>query len=660
MKSVAIFLVTVIGCIQFAPAKVWHVPSEIPTIKSAVEDSAQYGDTVLVAPGTYNTVSGESFPIYMKNGIILVSEEGVETTIIDADSTARLFKCSNTDSMTVISGFTMQHGLAGGDTLIDTMFIDSCGGGILCCDSSRIIISENILTENVAFYKGGGMYCDSSSSPIITGNTIQNNYASSRGGGISCTGNCYIVNNEIFLNEAGGRGGGIMCEEPSAALIEDNEITNNQAFQGGGIASGGTSMNVINNKIFRNTGFDGGGIFCQSSDDTIENNSIQHNHAYDGGGLFLSMAHGRIAENVIAYNTVEDWGSTMTCDFSYFTIAHNTVVGNVCETTDLDGIFVKHGASEIIYNAIVDNRCGVCCHFSCSGTIINNNNIYYNTYQEYDYDVRNFGIVTNGVDAHNNWWNTTDEATIASYIYEYYEGSVLWVPYLESPEIMAPGEPLSVTSVIVMADSTYSSPLNQPVTIGDTLYIQLDGDDWNSSYIDPAMVILTSNKNTYGIGVALLEIDTASGIYRGKAYVEGTSSDWWNKIGVYPQDTIIICAHKDSTICDTVIVIDEGIFEKNHRDGINTTVFTCYPNPFHALITAQYSVATKSRVSIDIYGPDGRLVRSIINSVKQPGNYEFTWDGRDTHNHDITSGVYFFRLKINDSSTVEKIIFIKR
>jgi len=64
----------------------WRVPSEHPTICGAV-DSASYGDTVLVAPGTYcrekdiDTYYGWVW-IRMHDGITLMSEAGRDVTVL--------------------------------------------------------------------------------------------------------------------------------------------------------------------------------------------------------------------------------------------------------------------------------------------------------------------------------------------------------------------------------------------------------------------------------------------------------------------------------------------------------------------------------------------------------------------------------------------------
>ena len=118
-------------------ARTWQVPNDVPTIKQAVEDSATYGDTVLVAPGVYDTNSGEIFPINMTSGIILTSESGAPQTTIDANTTGSVILCISCDGSTEISGFTITGGHA------------QSGGGIYC-DQSYVTIRDNVIRNNTA------------------------------------------------------------------------------------------------------------------------------------------------------------------------------------------------------------------------------------------------------------------------------------------------------------------------------------------------------------------------------------------------------------------------------------------------------------------------------------------------------------------------------
>ena len=86
-----LFLVTsllVLAPLTAVHARIWHVPSQCPTIQAAL-DSAAAGDTVLVAPATYY-----EHDIIMKSGVSLVSEEGRDSTAIHGQRMERCILCS--------------------------------------------------------------------------------------------------------------------------------------------------------------------------------------------------------------------------------------------------------------------------------------------------------------------------------------------------------------------------------------------------------------------------------------------------------------------------------------------------------------------------------------------------------------------------------------
>lgn len=82
-----------------ATAKVHRASDPNPKKFQDAIDTAAYGDTVLVAPGTYSNV-------HLRPGITLRSEKGPETTILRS---GQLFvvKAEDVDSLTVIEGFTL-------------------------------------------------------------------------------------------------------------------------------------------------------------------------------------------------------------------------------------------------------------------------------------------------------------------------------------------------------------------------------------------------------------------------------------------------------------------------------------------------------------------------------------------------------------------------
>jgi hypothetical protein len=554
--------------------RTWHVPEEIPTIKEAVEDSATYGDTVLVAPGLYNISSGEVFPINMKNGVVLLSEEGPYVTTVDADGTGSVFICVDLDSSTVIEGFTIRGGYGGN------------GGGLLCFNS-HFFLKGNIIRENIAFGtqgSGGGIYIHGGS-PRIVENVIEGNEANNY-----CGGGIYIYS--------------------SSALVEGNIIQDNSANWGGGIFINDANPLVKNNIVRRNRAIlSGGGIDCYvNSSPTVLRNVVVDNSAGTHGAGVASCYD---AAPLVKFNTIAGNRATYGGGVRSFGGSHPEVVANII-VDNVDGIFLESDS------------------YTITAT---DNNIYYNTYQPEDYEVVNNTPYT--IDLRNNFWWFTDSSSISSLI----SGPANFIPFRNSPNDSAPGEPLFVTSITAM-ESTYTNPLNENLHIGDTLYIQLEGEDWNPSFIEPALVLIRSNRDTFGILVALIETDSASPIYRGTAYIDTITNDVENAIGVNEVDTLVIFSHLDPSVSDTVYIEPLKIKE-NHSLKLK---FIALPNGgkiFKKGIKIDYMVSKNTEVTVKIYDPQGRFLRLLEKKRVERGIHYIYWDGRDQFRRDLRSGVYF-------------------
>ncbi len=84
-----------------------------------------------------------------------------------------------------------------------------------------------------------------------------------------------------------------------------------------------------------------------------------------------------------------------------------------------------------------------------------------------------------------------------------------------------------------------------------------------------------------------------------------------------------------------------------------------YPNPFNPETTIRYSVKETVPVSIEVYNLKGQLVRTLVNEVKTAGNYSVVWNGRDSHNQPVSSGVYFYKMNAGKYSNTKKMIMMK-
>ncbi len=107
-----------------------------------------------------------------------------------------------------------------------------------------------------------------------------------------------------------------------------------------------------------------------------------------------------------------------------------------------------------------------------------------------------------------------------------------------------------------------------------------------------------------------------------------------------------------------------GSVEKFNATNFNDTQLSdeiavnCYPNPFRDEITIELHIPKSTRLTMDIIGQDGRLIRQLRRNVEIPeGIQQFKWDGTNSQKNTVVSGVYILRIKAGDQEFYEKIIF---
>ena len=81
---------------------------------------------------------------------------------------------------------------------------------------------------------------------------------------------------------------------------------------------------------------------------------------------------------------------------------------------------------------------------------------------------------------------------------------------------------------------------------------------------------------------------------------------------------------------------------------ISSGLYQNYPNPFNPETNIQYSITNDANVSLEIYNIKGELVRTLVNEPQSAGYYKVIWNGKAYNNISVSSGIYFYRLKIDD------------
>jgi hypothetical protein len=107
---------------------------------------------------------------------------------------------------------------------------------------------------------------------------------------------------------------------------------------------------------------------------------------------------------------------------------------------------------------------------------------------------------------------------------------------------------------------------------------------------------------------------------------------------------------------DTNYVKDET---GNREKPSEFTLSQNYPNPFNQSTKIEFTLSQSCFVSLHIYDPMGRKIRTLVSENLSPGYKSVLWDGKDNSGKVVASGIYFYRLKIGDYSEAKRLVLLK-
>lgn len=219
-----------------------NVPADHNSIQAAINASSD-GDTVVVAPGTYQEhidFSDKAITVQSSNP---TDPATVAATIIDGNAAIGqvVWMRVGASHTGTISGFTITGGYA------------NFGGGIKVEYLSTAIIMNNVITDNESVYGGGGIYGDYGSFVTIKNNLITNNTAPGvTGGGIFIASDAALIENNTICGNSAGEGGGIYIM--MNATVRNSIVAFNTG--GAGIHRWGGSPTIAYCDVYGNTGGD--------------------------------------------------------------------------------------------------------------------------------------------------------------------------------------------------------------------------------------------------------------------------------------------------------------------------------------------------------------------------------------------------------------------
>ena len=112
-----------------------------------------------------------------------------------------------------------------------------------------------------------------------------------------------------------------------------------------------------------------------------------------------------------------------------------------------------------------------------------------------------------------------------------------------------------------------------------------------------------------------------------------------------------------------------GVGTENYELPITNYELNNYPNPFNPTTTISFSLTTEitENTEIIIYNLKGQKVKNISPSLCHPElvegrgrrKYSVIWNGTDDSEKPVSSGIYFYKLRVGDLQQVNKMMLLK-
>lgn len=599
-----------------------------------------------------------------------------------------------------------------GETIMNNNIIRNNGncsrGGGIAEVGGNSIIESNLIEENLNVGDGGGIWCEDGNQ-VIRNNVIRNHDSA----GITSQHSAIeIVENVIYNNNnSNWWAGGIYIWNDSYeySLIESNLIINNSSgYYGGGIMCSGLSR-IINNQICNNSSLQGGGLFTSNySESIVINNTICNNYAEQkGGGLYFSDNNSMFVNNILwgnsavfgrqvyidegsqpafyfcniegSFSDIEGPGSGANYNQNYFVNNISSIpfftepsqgIGVEFEAINTDWTFLP--VTQSINSGALDTLALYIPEYDLNG----NSRFFgdridigaYETQTEPISSISTFSVNNNYFEFMSLEFTTLFENELLGFNIYHNITTDFTTAYLINDSI--------IPATNNMIEYTYNID-EYAVETGTLNYfwlevITLDGESFrSSSMLKKSAYVDFIAEPTWGQSPLLVEFTDISvgeimswewdfendGIIdsyeQNPTFIYG--DDGFYSVSLTVTDSL---ENEQTKLKENLVYV--GLVSAENDIIKNSIQLSNYPNPFNPETTISYSLPMDGNVEISIFNIKGQKVKALFMEESQKGSHSILWDGNDESGKPISSGVYYYKLIVNQKTeAVKKCLLLK-
>jgi hypothetical protein len=99
--------------------------------------------------------------------------------------------------------------------------------------------------------------------------------------------------------------------------------------------------------------------------------------------------------------------------------------------------------------------------------------------------------------------------------------------------------------------------------------------------------------------------------------------------------------------------------EKKNKMPESFSLSQNYPNPFNSTTRIEFVLDENEPVKLNIYNFLGQKVRTLVDENLYSGTHSITWDGKNDAGAEVCSGVYVYRIQINQNVEYKKMLLLR-
>lgn len=102
-----------------------------------------------------------------------------------------------------------------------------------------------------------------------------------------------------------------------------------------------------------------------------------------------------------------------------------------------------------------------------------------------------------------------------------------------------------------------------------------------------------------------------------------------------------------------------SVEKRNYNQPQKYNLYQNYPNPFNPNTTINYTLMEPGEVKIIIYNSLGQKIKTLIDNHQTSGRHSIAWNGQDEYGNNVSSGIYFYQLEVNNNTISKRMILMK-